>query len=541
MALDPNVADPTAWSVLPNLAGDGHLRLEAGAAHRCARYVDNMLDLVVGVHTWIDQNVSLASPTIAASVSGQLLWTVFNVKFGTELQERMDRHRNILTNMGNTFVSAGKQYERTEHESTVSFDDLSFHSPSGTPPPGTPKPVAVPVHPTKPDSTTQYDSYGFGPELGSQLGWETLWVIGNSIDAQAVATAAGVWQWLSETLDTGFTTLRTNISGVSDQWEGAGAEAAIAATTHYVGVSQQLTKDMSLLSDSLLYTSGWLQQTKQYATPPTPSPPPGDSISQQMQNELNLIRLQENFQTYYSVNYTNTLTRIVALPQPDDVATPALDIGDDNVPIGTPTDAHNDDDTGGNHGDPSTGDGGGQHGSDPGEDDPLGNRSPGGDGDDTPIGSSDTETNTPNLSEALKDSPFSSPADLLEELTWQDPGNNPLLVNTALLPPTNNAFGGVGTGGISGRGGLGRALALSPLANQDPKLFPRVTKVPGEKLIGRAGPGLGRDPMMPFGGYPARPGTEEREKKRSELLNSTEHLDDVLGGPGRSVRPVLDR
>ncbi|MFE9789608.1 hypothetical protein ACFYO7_29945 [Nocardia salmonicida] len=541
MAPDPSVVDYTAWSELPTLASSGQLRLESGAAQRCAQYVEDMLELVVGVHTWIDRNAASASPTIAASVSGNLLWTVFNLKFGTELRERMDQHRDVLTDMGDTFVAAGKRYARTEHESTVSFEGISFDDPSGTSPIGAPKPVAVPNNPTKPGSTTTYDSLSFGPEMGAQLGWETLWIIGNSIDPQSVATAAGVWYWLSETLNTGFTTLRTNISAVSDQWEGAGSAAAISATSEYVTASVRLTGDMTLLGDSLLYTSGWLAQTRQNAMPPTPSPPPGDSISQQMANEVNLIRWQENFQTYYSDNYTHTLTRIVTLPQPQPVLTSSLDVGE--YVEGVPVEAL----------DPGQGNGP-QSGPDDDIDDtpPTGDDNHGGGGD-TPTAPGDdlgtgpanphpeTEPDLSNPSESLEENPFSTLSSLPDDLAADEFGNTPLLTNTALLPIGNAPLGGGVSKGFVGRGGPGTALTLEQLRHQESRLFPRAASVPDEKLPGRAGPVGGREPGVPFGGHPGRSNTDEKEKKRSELLDSPDNLDEALGQPGRGVRPVLDR
>lgn len=554
MAPESNPSDDTSWTGLPGSAKDGQLKLAPTSALRCAQHVEDMLNVVVGVQEWMTKNVQLASPIIAESVSGRLLWTVFNLKFGTELKQRIDRHHTILVDMGNTFVAAGKRYERTEHDSKVSFDDLSFDDPSGTPPSGVPAPVPIPDRPNKPVSGTQYDAYGFGPELGKQLGWEALWMIGNSIDAKAVAAAAGVWYWLSQTLDTGFTTLRSTISAVSYEWQGAGAEAAITATTQYVGASQRLTGDMKLLGDALQYTSGWLQQTKQNSMPPTPQPPPPTSISQQMANEVNLIRWQENFQLYYSDNYVQTTTSIVKLPDPDPVTT-VPDPEDDE----SPNDDHDqppttddeqapppEDETSGDNG----GDSGGQPppesgGGDPppsGEQPPTGEHPPS-DGNPPPVEhpptGPETPPGTPNPLEGIENNPLSTLAQLPKgPLANEFSGNLPLAVNNPMLPK-GGPLAALGKGGI---GGPGRGLfTRDPLALQESKLFPRAT-VPGEaKIVGRAGPALGREPGMPFGGAPGRPTGEEREKKRNEYLNSTEHLDEAIGAPERGIRPVLDR
>ncbi|MGC4994619.1 hypothetical protein [Nocardia salmonicida] len=547
MALDPDVSDNTKWASLTG----AELLLEAGTAQKCAQHVEDMLNVVVGVHSWVQQNYERASPVFAACVSGVQMWAVFNSKIGTELMERMDRHRNILTNMGKTFVAAGKKYDLTEHNSAVSFDEISFDSPPGTPPSGAPKSVKIPRHSNKPQTTTIYDPALFWPEAGSQLEWSILYNVGQSIDAQAVADAGGVWHWLSKGLDSGFDTLRTTIAGVSDQWTGAGAESAISATTQYVYASEQLTSDMKLVGDSLVVSSGWLQQTKS-GMPQTPGPPPATTTAQQTQNDADLLRFQEHFQTHYTENYTHLTTHIVALPQPNEVLTPALDVGESvaGTPMQNPLDVfgspHEDgtdngpDDTTDDQ--PPADHEGGGGGDNPPADDPLGGNHPPTDGNDPATGNPnpdlETPPTTPDLSEVLAENPLSS----LPELNPEQSGNTPLLANTALLPIGSNPLGGVvGNGGFGGRGGPGRMLALGQLVNPEAKLFPRATVLPEEKLLGRAGPAGGREPGVPFGGHPGRPNGDEKEKKRSELLDSTEHLDEALGQPGRGIRPVLDR
>ncbi|MBF6302409.1 hypothetical protein IU459_33445 [Nocardia amamiensis] len=538
MALDSDVSDNTKWASLAN----AELLLEAGTAQKCAQHVEDMLNVVVGVHTWVQGNYERASPVFAACVSGVQMWALFNSKIATELLERMDRHRNILTNMGNTFLAAGKKYDLTEHNSAVSFEGISFDSPPGTPPSGAPKSVKIPRHSNKPDTTTLYDPALFWPEAGSQLDWSVLYNVGQSINAQAVADAGGVWYWLSKGLDRGFDTLRTTIAGASDQWTGAGADAAILATTQYVLASEQLTTDMNLLGDSLVFSSGWLQQTKN-GMPQTPEPPPATTTSQQTQNDADLLRFQEHFQTHYTENYMHLTTHIVALPQPNEVVAPSLDVGG-TAP--TPIDALDTpgaDGSGGDSGDePPTGPANNGGDAPPVGDTPTGGDNPPVDGDDPSSGlpnpEPETGPNTPNLPEGLEDKPFETLSNLSDDLTSEKSGSTPWLMNSALLPPGNVPFVGKGGGG---GGGTGRVFALEQLKNQEAKLFPRLTAVPDEKLPGRAGPAGGREPGVPFGGHPGRPNGEEKEKKRSELLDSTEHLDEALGQHGRGIRPVLDR
>ncbi|WP_330179054.1 hypothetical protein OHB26_21435 [Nocardia sp. NBC_01503] len=550
MAPDPNTADDLAWAGLPTTAGNGQLMLEPGIAEKCAQHVEDMLNVVVGMQNWILANTAAACPIITSPLfSGIWLGTMFRNKFENELKDRIGQHRNILVDMGRTFVAAGKQYQQAEQTSTMIFenDDL-FTNPAGTPPSGTPPVISIPKHPHKPNSSsTLYDTAYWTPEPGPGIPWHTLYLTGQSINSQAVANAGGIWYWLSQTLDTGFGTLRSQISAASDQWTGQGAQSAILATNQYVNASQRLTSDMHQLGDSLVYTSGWLQQTKN-GMPPTPEPPPGTTPAQLSQNQADLIQYQENFHTYYTENYTHVSTRIVVLPQPSQVALPAQDPADPNgepaPPATDPQDSPPGETPPGNtNGDNSNEpppDGGGGNGETPPGDHPSTGGNSG--GDNPPEGStppaehqpsgSEPNTGTPNLANLNDKDQF--PADL--STTPSD--GLPMVLST--VPPPN-------PGGLPGRsggfGGRGPSLlsAEEKLLRSESKLFPRAAGLPKEEFVGRAGPGSGRGSGFPLGGAPGRAKDEEKEKKKSDYLNSTEHLEEALGGPGRGVKPVLER
>ncbi|MFI6172415.1 hypothetical protein ACIBCN_36945 [Nocardia sp. NPDC051052] len=559
MALDPDISDNTKWAGLPGEAANGHLSLEAGIAEKCARHVEDMLNVIVGVHTWIFQNFMRASPPIANTTSGSGLYRVYNEKIATELTERMDRHRTILTDMGNTFVAAGKNYQTTEHDNTVSFQDISFVNLPGTPPSGSPKPGSIPKHPRKNSSqSTVYDPIAIVPEPGSQFSWSQLYMIGNSINPQAVADAAGVWYWLSKTLDTGFTTLRSNIYAAGVDWQGAGAQSATQATTQYVGASLQLTGDMNLLGDNMLNTSGWLQQTKQNATPPTPELPSSPNAAEQYRLQIQLFHYQANFQTYYTTNFPQTTSTIVALPQPDQVAVvPALDNSEPLTEGGSGLPARDLDTSGkpepggDNPGDSEPGgtEPGGSEpgGSNPGGTEPGGSNPGGSDPGGSNPGGSDPGGSQPGGSNPGKPAPTDHmPTGALPSTTHK-PGElsvnplarPPLAVNSSTGPGTGRGpFGGIGGKSIVGAKGL---LSAEELLAKESKLFPRASIAPKEVPLGRSGPVGGREPGFPIGGAPGARRDEEKQRKRLELLNSTEHLDEALGTPGRGVRPVLER
>ncbi|MBU3068088.1 hypothetical protein KO481_42055 [Nocardia sp. NEAU-G5] len=548
MAPNPYVLDFTSWS---GLTGSNDLMLESGTAEKCAQHVADLLDAVVGVHTWILGNYAQASPPISLTTSGANLSMVYQQKIALEMPQRLVQHRNILTDMGNTFISAGKLYDTTEHNNTTNFDSISFDAGSGTAPTGSPEPQTIPNYTTSFHAKhgTSYYPWTFGgPESGSQLAWGDFWRIGHSIDAQKVANAGGIWFWLSNQLGTGFTTLRERISAVSDQWTGQGAQAAIQATSQYVYASQQLTGDMNLLGKNLLFTSGWLAKTQATSTPPTPAPEMyagGDPAL--IQQALSIM--QSNFTTYYTDNFPTTSGSIVILPPPTIVA-PA---GDTNTNTNTPdTSDHNSnagDNSNSNNSDTSTGDtndtsnsgssagdgstdhGGGNY------DGSTGSNAGGNTGGST-YDPATGETNSTNTSPPLPE----TTKDLLTNPLGTTPSSGviPPIVSLRSLGPTGGpgTLGGTGLGKGSGRGLI---AAEEELEREESKLFPRSVLPPEEKLP-RAGllEEEGREPGFPIGSGRGSK-DEEKERKRLDILDSTEHLDEAMGTLGRIVRPVLDR
>ncbi|MFI5779348.1 hypothetical protein [Nocardia sp. NPDC051570] len=547
------------WSDLKTRAGDGRLKLEEGIAAKCAQHVETMVNAIIGTHTWIQQNYQRASPDIAATGSGAALKLVFNNKIGQEMEERLDRHRDILIEMGNAFVAAGRAYQAAEHSSKVSFDNISFTDPGGTPPPGEPYVQAIPPRGTPDWPDSRMDKVHITPEEGTNFSWQQLYSIGQSINPQAVADAGGVWYWLAQdALTPAFTELDQNISAASDQWTGQGGDRAIAATQRYVQASQQLVADMNKLGDVLIFTAGWLQQTKS-AMPPTPEPPTTTGSGPQAA-PVDLAEVtrpyQEAFTADYTDNFEGTTGNIVTLPQPHQVAG-TLDVNDsadDDKPGDKNPDDTEPDDTKPNKHETGDGDpaGDGPEKPDPSTHTPDGepkpnphDSNPPTDGD-IPPNKPEMPTN-PDLPPADPTKlPFDSskpPTGLLNSVT--DP-SKPLSENRTpyLMPPFTGALATNTEKGLLSRfgGGLGGAplAAESKLLERESKLFPRASRMVERGPLGRAGAAGGSEPGMPLGGAGARR-NEEKERKRSEQLKSTEYLDEAVGEVGRGIRPVLDR
>ncbi|MCX4093071.1 hypothetical protein [Nocardia sp. alder85J] len=595
MAPDPSLTDDTGWSGLSTTARNGDLMLEPGVAETAANHVLDALNSIVGAHQWIQQNLQLASPTVASTASGTALAGVFHKKIATDLEDRMIKHQNILTDMGNAFVEAGKAYAAAETTSAQNFgaqvtalSNMSFSNPTGTAPAGSPFIQALPPRGTPNWPGTPMDSVSITPELGSTLQWEQLYQIGQSIDAQGVANAGGVWYWLAQlVLQPTFDTLKQNISGLSSQWTGSGATASINATTKYTTESKTLTDDMNKLGDLLIFTADWLQNTKtsmpQTETPPTTSSS-GATLTPADSQAL-LLQYQNAFNTSYYDNFSGTTNNVVALTDPNPVTngnvnsnTQTTNANPNDFSSGygdtTPSNSEytpsntsggsggsSNGNSGGTGGDTSSGStgtgdtgtgttGSGTTGTGTGTDTgtgtglgdtgtgTTGSGTTGTDGTGTGTGLGDTATSGLDALSGLNGDKLADPAGNFAGNPML--GGNPLgRAADDLARAERGLLGGLGKGAL---GRAGEALAAEEKLLQDEsKLFPR-SKLPLEaERLGRAGAAEGREPGFPFGGSPQGKKDEEKERKRSDLLNSTEHLDEAIGPLDPSIRPVLDR
>ncbi|MBU3066505.1 hypothetical protein KO481_33910 [Nocardia sp. NEAU-G5] len=587
MAPVSNESDDTGWAGLRTTASNGQLLLADGIAATCARHVEDMLNSIVGVHAWIQQNYRTACPPIAATASGLQLEAVFNRKIGAELAQRMDQHRTILTDMGNTFVAAGKAYQDAESASAAafggtrtSFAGISFTGSKGTPPAGDPFVQAMPPAgiPNFPD--TRMDRVPILLERAANLDWQRLYKIGQSIAPQAVANAGGVWYWLAQcVLAPAFDTFHQNISAVRDQWIGKGGTAAIAATQNYTTASKALTDNMNKLGDLLIYTADWLQQTK--TTMPQQPNPPVTNGSGHASTPTDIAAATRPYQDAFTAGYTNnvghTAGNVVALPQPDQVTEtrpsnvrvlPPLSGGPETQPSsGTPNNgpriefAANG--TDGPHGplDNSDPAGGNIPASAPVTSLPGNDGPPANEGSSTPIdpnapgdgGTPPSTPGTPDISTTPDPSnPLNDPANPLNDrFTPRSDTSNPLDGSPTpfLATPLTGAMAGEAANAeksllsaLGGGAGGGNPLAAEEkLLEQESRLFPRSSLPPAVEPPGRAGPVEGGEPGLPMAGARSGGKDQEKERKRSELLNSTQHLDEALGAVARSVRPVLDR
>jgi len=590
VASDTNVSDDIGWSDLRTAASDGQLMLNPGIAQTCAQHVEAMLNSILGVNSWIANNLALAGPPIAATPSGTDLHGAFDLKMAIEMETRMTQHQTVLTDMGNTFVAAGKAYESSETDSKVSFDGISFDNPSGTPPSGVPVVQAIlPDQPAPSYQGTVMEKVDITPEDGSNLTWQQLYAIGQSIDPGAVANTAGIWYWLANDLGGNFATLRSNIDAAATQWTGTGAARAISATQRYTTASNQFTSDMNKIGDVLLYTSRWLQQTKN-SMPTTPDPPTTSGSGYQS-TAADIAALTAPYQSAFTTNYTDPFggssNNLVVLPQPEQVTrTPTGSDNGTTIPAGPkyryvgipagpkyryvgPSASRSSGQTSGNTTTTTSPDTTSRVTTSPVTTSPVTTSpvttspvttdpvttSPDTTNPDTtnPVTTSPDTTNpdttSPDTTNPDTASPTTTPASAIPSIPST---TNPFGTSSAKTPSAGDLAGKLtkaekgmasGLGGGLGGGGFGGGSSetAAERPSQGSKLFPRSSL--SEEGPGRAGATEeeGQEPGFPMGGAGRGKKDEEKERKNSDLLNSTEHLDEAIGKLDPSVRPVLDR
>lgn len=552
MENDPTGENRSAWAAPRRFADSGELFLTPEIALHCARHVADMLNVIVGVQNWLAQNFAAASPPIANTPSGQQLAAVFHHKIAHELHHRLDQHRGVLTDMGATFVEAGEQYAHTESANAASFghfvdslESMSFGDPTGTAPPGSPFVQALPDVGAPNWAGITMQNVAIAPESGQQLTWQQLYAIGQSMDPQAVANAGGVWFWLAQlVLQPAFTDFAHGMAKAADQWSGQGATASINATQQYSAASQALTTEMNQLGELLIYTAGWVQRT-QAAMPAQPAPPTtsGNGYATTAADISALTQpFRDAFTTNYTGNFAGSTNNVAVLTSPVAVTSSTGTAGD-GLPMPQP--------------DPSV-DGGAL------AQDAAASTAPA-----NSIGSassapdskgafpaSDAAAATPDSgTSATPDSGEFGGAPSASSLANALAPNGSLPFSPAGAAGGRSALaggrnilanlGGPGSGpglGLSSAGSGGSGLrAAEQVSNADARLSERPAAPSEEQGLGRAGSAAGQQPGFPLGGARGGKKDEDKQRKHAAFLESTEYLDEAIGAPARTIRPVVDR
>ncbi|WP_225729914.1 MULTISPECIES: hypothetical protein [unclassified Nocardia] len=311
---------------------NGSLKLDASIAVDCANACKDLIQTFDTLSRYLKSAEKLNGHDLGGLPSGERLATRFNDKMQS-LLDTVDRHIKLVTDMGDTFINAGKRYADTDSGSAEWFKQLSdfslkpdssknitLYPASGIP--ANPGNVKVPDD-LVPKNQVGMDKVDLGVENPSSMQWPDLIKMRDSINVNPLRTVAFVWKCIDDTAVPSATKVRDLMDKTKkdDTWRGAGADAARAAVTQYFGELQDLAKQSMLVSRNAAYTADYIAALY-YALAPMPTQP--------VENELK--KYQDAFGDIYVTGIHNTEKVFPKLPQPSGI--PGLDAqgGNDDNP-----------------------------------------------------------------------------------------------------------------------------------------------------------------------------------------------------------------
>ncbi|WP_369009333.1 WXG100 family type VII secretion target, partial [Nocardia barduliensis] len=337
--------EPKTWSGLENQAKAGYLKFDPAdaltAAKACADLVDDLLGMAAAV---TDLRLNNFAP-IGTLTSGAQLAMAFTTK-GSRLHTILNDHAKIVTDMGETYIAAGKSYTKTDGDSGDTFKALgALKMPTEATPytPGKKAPGAPDAEFDKPSGgfawkdkdghlhvqkanaesfPSSLKDYQGAKDTGvtanienkDSLSFTELYELGRDLDPQPVLAAAGTWHSMANDLLGKLNNFVSVISAGTDAWEGQGATAAAEAVRSYSDGVQPLITSMIAMSQNLDYTAQWLHLTK-LSMPATSDP--GDCCPGRVTR-----RYRDEWQKHYGEGMKNTVSVMpvvngpIAAPQP---------------------------------------------------------------------------------------------------------------------------------------------------------------------------------------------------------------------------------
>ncbi|WP_067654852.1 hypothetical protein [Nocardia harenae] len=231
--------------------------------------------------------------------SGLQLTGVYEAK-ARDLQNALQQHIDIVSDLGETFVWAGRNYIDTDTQSGQSL----LQRLNAITMPTTPGDYSLDLSGAGYDNPISWsllggrvvdaglagtadDYWNIGafdlpsdlrsstgstdtaaaamvhPENAYSLGFRTLYELGQHLmnDGQRVHTAAESWLVLTQELRGALDDFVTQVNGVGKSWEGQGATEAQAAGRRWVASIDPLLTSGTRMSQNLQYTSQWLTRT----------------------------------------------------------------------------------------------------------------------------------------------------------------------------------------------------------------------------------------------------------------------------------------
>ncbi|MEV0341164.1 hypothetical protein AB0H49_19275 [Nocardia sp. NPDC050713] len=336
--------EPGTWSGLKNQAQAGYLKFDAAdalaAARACADLVDDLLGMAAAV---TDLRLDNFAP-IGTLTSGTQLAMAFTTK-GNRLRTILEDHADIVTDIGETYIAAGKAYANAEGESESDFkalDNLKMPTEASTYTPGARKPGGPDAEFDKPNGGFAWkgkdgkphiqraDAESFPASLKDyqgekdpgvtanvenkdSLAFSELYELGRDLDPAPVLAAAGTWHSMATDLLGKLNTFVNAINTGTESWEGQGAAAAAAAIENYSEGVQPLATSMIAMSQNLDYSAQWLHLTR--LSMPS-SPDPGDCCPGKVTR-----RYRDEWQKHYGEGMKNTVSVMPVVNGP--IAQPA--------------------------------------------------------------------------------------------------------------------------------------------------------------------------------------------------------------------------
>lgn len=421
-----------------------------------------------------------------------------------------------------------------------------------------------------------FDKGNVKAEDPGQYTYDQCVTIANSIlqgnTPKTVAQAAADWNKLARDLHLGFDGLRQKVEASKEHWTSptgsSGADRAQGAMAAYADANDTLVTRVILIGVALEYASEWLystgfDMTQAMATTGTAPTSLYVTEPEQEQKEIKRQAAIGVLRMVYVPGVNATSGVIAQLPD----ATPPTTGGGPTGPGTTKPGGGGpqlagakeswgigsaDHSTGNKPGDknspdkknPQPGDkGGGQTGggNQGGANQGGSQGSSGGSGDLSSLTSGLTSAQQA-LQSALGSNSSTSPAASLAGLS----GLSPSELAAAAAKKTGAASKGGGGGG-SGAGGGAAAKAGQNL--NATKLFPRASAaIPVADIGARAGMAASASSAgMPMGGMPmggggaGAGGGQQKEHKRADYLDSTEHLEEAIGAAPIVARPVVEQ
>ncbi|QIS08966.1 hypothetical protein [Nocardia arthritidis] len=320
-------SETPSWSTWKN----GSLKLDASIAVDCANACKELIQTFDTLSRYLKSAEKLKGHDLGGLDSSERLATRFNDKMQS-LLDTVDQHIKLVTDMGDTFINAGKRYADTDSGSAEWFKQLSdfslkpdssknttLYPSSGTP--ANPGDVKVPDN-LVPKNQVGMDKVDLGVENYQSMLWDQLIKMRDSINVNPLRTVAFVWKCIDDTAVPSATKIRDLMDRTKkeDTWRGVGADAARGAVTRYFGELQDLAKQSMMVSRNASYTADYLAALY-YALAPMPT----------QEVEGDLAKYQGYFNSIYVTGIHNTEKLFPKLPQPSGIPGPnAQGSNDDN-------------------------------------------------------------------------------------------------------------------------------------------------------------------------------------------------------------------